>query len=116
LLYACAGHLPPLICEPGGKAEFVWEGRSLPLATPITPSSPRQEATLTLRAGSILVLYTDGLVERRDSGIDPGMADLLEAVDHRRHEPAAVLAGELVRAMHDPGLHDDVCLLVARVG
>jgi phosphoserine phosphatase RsbU/P len=114
LLYCCAGHLPPLICEPDGEAGFAWEGRSRPLATPFSPSPPREEAAVTLAPGSLLVLYTDGLVERRDRGVDPGMAALLEAVRHHRQEPVAVLAGELIRAMHDPGVQDDVCLLVAR--
>ena len=64
LTYACAGHPPPMLLEPDGSASTLWGGRSLPLG--VTPHLERDEATIEMAPGSRLLLYTDGLVERRD--------------------------------------------------
>ena len=77
--YVCAGHLPPVLVDPGRAPRFLWEGRSLPLnANPGGP--PRAEAECGLVPGATLLLYTDGLVERRDRSLDEGMQALIGAV------------------------------------
>ena len=62
-----------------------------------------------------MLLYTDGLVERRSESLTDGLERLLRAVALHREEPAATLAASVVRALHDPAHVDDVCLLAVRV-
>ncbi|MGY1712193.1 SpoIIE family protein phosphatase [Geodermatophilus sp. SYSU D00758] len=77
LRYACAGHPPPLLVA-DGRAAFLPDGRSLPLGV---LDLPRTEAELTAPAGAMLVWYSDGLVERRDSDLDAGLERLAEVVE-----------------------------------
>lgn len=64
---ARAGHLPPILVDPEGRATFIEAGASPPLGI---PSVERVEATVEVPAGSLLVLYTDGIVEDRPTGLD----------------------------------------------
>ncbi|MCA1690376.1 MAG: serine/threonine-protein phosphatase [Actinobacteria bacterium] len=80
LRYACAGHPPPVIVSPGREPEFAWEGRSMPLAAHLQAGRPRGEATCELAPGSTVLLYTDGLIERRDQPLDEGMTRLQAAL------------------------------------
>jgi sigma-B regulation protein RsbU (phosphoserine phosphatase) len=115
LRYACAGHPPPLVLRPADEPCFAWGGRSTPLDIYLAPAKPRSEAELTLPPSSTLLLYTDGLIERRSESLQDGMDRLVIEAASRRDEPAANLAVEVVRVLHDPENIDDVCLLVARV-
>jgi serine phosphatase RsbU (regulator of sigma subunit) len=76
LTYSSAGHPPPLVL---GHGEVSWLGGAtgVPLAVPF--DSGREEATVTLDPTDTLVLYTDGLVERRDDSIDAGLRALADA-------------------------------------
>lgn len=112
LRYACAGHPPPAIIAPGDEPRFAWEGRSLPLDALITPDEPRAEAALALDAGTAVLLYTDGLIERRSSNVAEGLERLLHELC-RRDE--SMQAHEVVRALEDREHPDDVCLLLARL-
>ena len=78
LTYACAGHPPPMLLEPDGSASTLWGGRSLPLG--ITPHLERDEATIGMAPGSRLLLYTDGLVERRDVSLGRRFDELADAL------------------------------------
>jgi len=113
LRYACAGHPPPVILSPGEEPRFAWEGRSAPLGVRL--DGPRGEAALTLEAGSTVLLYTDGLIERRSESLTDGLDRLLREVAGHRDETVARLAPAVVRALHDPQHVDDVCVLAARV-
>jgi PAS domain S-box-containing protein len=113
LRYACAGHPPPAILAPDDEPRFAWEGRSLPLDALVTPDEPRAEAALALDAGTALLLYTDGLIERRSSNVAEGLERLLRELSNRREEPG--LAHAVVRALEDREYPDDVCLLLARL-
>jgi PAS domain S-box-containing protein len=116
LTYACAGHPPPLLLDPAGRVRTLWDGRSLPLG--LRPGTGREQAQVQVALGSTLLLYTDGLVERRDVGL-PG----------RLEELARVLAGtgdlgpqqrlDAVRESMLGPVHtglDDVCVLGLTVG
>jgi phosphoserine phosphatase RsbU/P len=115
LRYACAGHPPPVILSPGEEPCFAWDGRSTPLDVRFEANEPRAEAALTLAPGSTVLLYTDGLVERRSESLTDGMDRLLRVAADHRDDPVATLVGAVVRALHDPAHVDDVCLLAARV-
>ena len=114
LRYACAGHPPPAILPPGEEPSFAWDGRSLPLDALAGPDEARSEATLQLEPGTALLLYTDGLIERRSSNVTQGLDRLLRELSSRRDEPG--LADTVVRALEDRDYPDDVCLLLARQG
>jgi serine phosphatase RsbU (regulator of sigma subunit) len=70
---ANAGHPPPLLVT-AGRAEFLTHH------TPLLgmPGPSATEVTFTLEPGGVLVLFTDGLVERRGRGVDEGLAVLAE--------------------------------------
>ncbi len=77
LAYGCAGHLPPLVVLPEGRTWFLEEGRTTPLG--VSQESLPVGARTTLPPEARLLLYTDGLVERRSSSLDAGLARLAEA-------------------------------------
>ena len=62
-----------------------------------------------------MLLYTDGLVERRSESLTDGMDRLLRTVAGHRDETAEALVAAVGRALHDPAHVDDVCLLAVRV-
>jgi serine/threonine-protein kinase RsbW len=107
--FACAGHPPPLLIEPGSDPRFLWDGRSTPLGM---CGDARAEGEITLQRGSRLLLYTDGLFERRDRSLDEGLDRLAEELSRRRALPLPTLVNELTDAMllGEEG-KDDVCLL-----
>ena len=65
LRYACAGHPPPVILSPGDDASLRVGGALGPARTSSRLDGPRGGAALTLAPGSTVLLYTDGLIERR---------------------------------------------------
>jgi PAS domain S-box-containing protein len=112
-LMASAGHLPALLLANDASARYVWEGRSLPLGTLSGPPQ-RKETTVELPPGTRLILYTDGLVERRKQPIDAGLDMLLKEASRSRQLPLGEMIGDTVRSLlADERLKDDVCLLVA---
>lgn len=108
---ASAGHLPPLLVRSGGECEFLRTVTAAPIGAPI--GSDPSELVLQLPPGSKLVLYTDGLVERRGAGIDDGLALL---TDLARTCPSGLepFADRLLERLgHDRS--DDIALLVLGV-
>jgi serine phosphatase RsbU (regulator of sigma subunit)/integral membrane sensor domain MASE1 len=112
LRYACAGHPPPLLVT-GHSARFLTGGRSRPLAA---ASGPRPEDTVVVPPGSMLLWYSDGLVERRDADLDTGM-DRLAAAAARLdgHSPTAWRDAVMRELIGDQLLHDDVVLVCLRL-
>ncbi len=119
LRWARAGHPPPLIVGPAG-ARFLDDAHGAVLGLLDPP--PFTEATTTIAPGSSVILYTDGLVERRGEVIDDGL-DRLVAVGgpHHAAAPAELLTAVLDHALGRAGAHDragapdDVALIVARL-
>jgi serine phosphatase RsbU (regulator of sigma subunit) len=118
LRWARAGHLPPVVIRHGA-------GRELPLPAGVLlgmdPDARYEEATQTLRPGDTLLLFTDGLIERRGESI----IDVLEefvvtvaeqavpAVDGR--ELTAAAQADLVLAAATSDTDDDACLVTVRL-
>jgi len=114
--YACAGHPPPGIVEPGEPAWFASEGRSTPLDAHVTWAD-RPEAATELAPGAIVVLYTDGLIERNDRPLRTGLDQLLATLDRLHDQPPAAIASSLAHEVADAGgRRDDVCVLALRLG
>ena len=114
LRFACAGHPPPIILHPVDDPVVAWEGRSLPINV-YPESHSRPEADLTLAPGSAIVLYTDGLIESRQHSEEDGIARLVEELAGHRNQPFKGLAGSVVRAVQQPAVADDICMLAARL-
>jgi len=111
--YVVAGHPPPLLVTPSGTAAYLEEGRSLPLG--VDGDAPVEVAEAVLEPGATIVLYTDGLVERRDASLDEG----LERVRHTAGSVSAspdTLIDHVLRGVFD-GVErdDDVAMLVVRL-
>ncbi|HEX5201721.1 SpoIIE family protein phosphatase [Paractinoplanes rhizophilus] len=115
LTYACAGHLPPLVQEPAGSPEFLLDARSAALGSR-AGDRRRTEHTRTLAAGSRLLLYTDGLIERRTRPIDKGFEVLAREFARRRDAPLQGLSAALADTLVGRDHADDVCLLCLTLG
>lgn len=72
--WSSAGHVPPLLRDPDGGVTRLEAEPELLLG--ISPDTPRFDHVIDLEAGSTLLLYTDGLIERRDQDLDDGIDDL----------------------------------------
>jgi PAS domain S-box-containing protein len=113
---ARAGHPVPAVVIPGGSPEFL----DLPAGPPLGVGGvPFEETEIELPEGSLLVLYTDGLVESRDRDIDAGLAELGKALSELHGRPGgppspdAVCDG-LITALIPGEAREDAALLAAR--
>ncbi|HEY6795699.1 MAG TPA: SpoIIE family protein phosphatase [Kineosporiaceae bacterium] len=111
LVYANAGHLPPLLVTPGAGTRRLTRAAGPPLGTgPFTLT----EETVQLVGEARLVLYTDGLVERRGVDIDRGIDALAMAVAASYGPGFSV--EQLVAGLLPDGPDDDVAILLAECG
>jgi serine phosphatase RsbU (regulator of sigma subunit)/anti-sigma regulatory factor (Ser/Thr protein kinase) len=106
-----AGHPPPLVLRPDGSADYLEGSRAMPLGV---VGDPRYEETqVTLEPGSTVLLYTDGLVEKRGESIDAGLERLRTAVMDAPTEPDA-LCDKVLELLAEESPADDVALLAVR--
>ncbi|NIH68404.1 SpoIIE family protein phosphatase [Modestobacter marinus] len=112
LCYACAGHPPPLLVT-GHHADYLAGGRSRPVAT---ESRPRPEASVDIPAGSMLVWYSDGLLERRDEDLDAGLERLLSVTSRLDGDDPQAWRDTVMQEMTaGHRLLDDVVLICLRL-
>jgi PAS domain S-box-containing protein len=109
--YASAGHPPILVVTPSGSTTWLEKATSAPLCASLSLVE-RPEAEITLEPGSLIVLYTDGLVEQRRRSLDDGLEELLGLARSSRHEPPAVVCERLMAARTTT--EDDTVVLCAR--
>jgi len=108
--WASAGHLPALFVPASGPPRFLDERSGPPLGC---PPAAWTERTLALAPGDVVVLYTDGVVERRGDALEKGMRRLA-AIASRPGSPApAALADDLIDGGRSD--EDDGCVVVLRV-
>ena len=109
-----AGHPPPMLATPDGAVHQLLARRT-DLLLGIMPGVERTEGEVVVDRGSTLLLYTDGLVERRDQGLQTGILrlrrELADVADRPLEEALDVL---LERLLPEQG-HDDVALLAVRL-
>ena len=110
--YASAGHPPPLVATLDGRVEFLEGGRGLPLGTGV---STYRQAVAVLPHGSVLLFYTDGLIEQRGRSLDEGFERLAAAVATGPRDPERLAEHVLEHLIGDDDRRDDVVLLVARL-
>ncbi|WP_328498445.1 SpoIIE family protein phosphatase [Streptomyces sp. NBC_00414] len=118
LTWAAAGHPPPVLRTPDGQVRTLDAKPGAMLGIPL--HQVIQDHTVTLTPGSTLALYTDGLVERRAQGIDPGIERLAAALGtFRSADLDADLDGSadllLNPLLSDSERDDDVCLLLCHL-
>jgi len=112
LRWSNAGHPPPVLLAPDGRARLLEETPNPLLGL---GADPRGDHAVALEPGAILVLYTDGLVERRRAGLQEGLEWLVGVLEERQGLGAEELS-DLLLAQLEPHVEDDVALLVLRVG
>jgi PAS domain S-box-containing protein len=110
LSWVNAGHPSPLILGSDGSARLLEGGRSVPLGVLSFPGY--ELATTVLEPGGAIVLYTDGLIERRGKHLDDGMALILQAAADGPLDAEALCERLLTTALPTGALSDDVALLV----
>jgi PAS domain S-box-containing protein len=112
--WANAGHLPPLVVNPDGSvAELAaWKGD---LLLGVDPGVSRRESVVTLDPGATVLLYTDGLIERRDADLDAGMVRLRDVVVELAHLPLEEMLDEVLDRMVDGRPEDDVAVVAVRL-
>ncbi|MFJ8109947.1 SpoIIE family protein phosphatase [Streptomyces sp. NPDC096132] len=107
---ATAGHLPPILVRPDGSADIL----SLPAGPPIgTELGAYEMTTFSFEPGDVLLLYTDGLVERRGVDIDDAVRTLTE-MGLSAGGPLEDLLDTLLAQLTNGMCEDDIALLAAR--
>ncbi|KOV72953.1 DNA-binding protein [Streptomyces sp. AS58] len=112
--WTSAGHPPPLLLTPGGHAQYLEAGQGLVLGAPVDSSTSRPNGIRSLRPGSTLLLYTDGLIEIPGSDLDTGLGRLRRHALALAQAPLDTLCDQLLARM-PPGSADDVALLALRL-
>ncbi len=115
ITYSCAGHPPPALLHPDGTVIFLDQATDPPLGA--RPEHvPRPQARTPLVEGATLVLYTDGLIERRTEDIDTGLARLADSLtSHQQYDPEALADALLADLLPPTGHTDDTALVVIRL-
>ncbi|MEU9959622.1 SpoIIE family protein phosphatase [Streptomyces sp. NPDC050982] len=109
--FANAGHLPPVLVEPGESALMLDVPPGMPLGV---GGEPFEEVEVELPEGALLALYTDGLVESRDHPLDEGLQAFVGALT----DPSSPLEDVCDHVLNTLDTHhgeDDIALLMARV-
>ncbi|MFG3165494.1 SpoIIE family protein phosphatase [Streptomyces sp. NPDC048232] len=109
LVYASAGHLPILVRDENGTVQRADEPTGPPLGT---GGWVHTSGSISLTPGSTAVLYTDGLVERRDEDLDEGIAALERALSGATGTPQVICDRMVRSAGVTPDHDDDVAVLV----
>lgn len=111
--YAAAGHLPPLFIPAHGPARLLAPAGLPPLGVPWTgPCACRR---ITARPGDTLVLYTDGLVERRRESLDDGLDRLLAVAAATTATSMDALCTHLLDVQPIRLRTDDIAMLAVRI-
>jgi PAS domain S-box-containing protein len=114
LRWSSAGHPPIAVLSPDGKARLLDEPPP-ELLLGVDPDIERTEHLAVLEAGSTVLLYTDGLVERRDRDLDAGTAELCDVLQRCAGMPLDRLADAVLEQLFLPDAQDDVALLALRL-
>lgn len=112
LTFARAGHPPPLVVGPAG-ARWLDQAGGPPLA--IEPLRDRAEVTIEVTDDDVIILYSDGLIERRGEDLAIGMERLAGAAERLHTLSARTIADALLRETQAEQEGDDVVLVVKRI-
>ena len=113
--WSSAGHLPPVTVHPDGTVAVLGQWDRADLLLGVDPHTPRTETVVTLDRGVTVLLFTDGLVERRDSDLDAGMARLTAVLAEVGSRPLQEMCDLVVERLVDGRPDDDVALVAVRL-
>jgi serine phosphatase RsbU (regulator of sigma subunit)/PAS domain-containing protein len=113
--WSSAGHLPPIVVHPDGTVEALARWGRPDMLLGVAPTTPRSESVVTLDRGATVLLFTDGLIERRDSDLDEGMDRLLAALADVADRPLQEICDVLIDRLVDGRPDDDVALVAVRL-
>jgi serine phosphatase RsbU (regulator of sigma subunit) len=114
LRWSNAGHPPPMTIAADGTVNALTTERP-DLLLGVDAAAPRREAQVTLEWDAVVILYTDGLVERRDADLDTGTARLQDALADLAGRELDELCDELLARMLPEAPEDDVALVAVRL-
>ncbi|MFI8963030.1 SpoIIE family protein phosphatase [Streptomyces sp. NPDC053493] len=110
--WAAAGHLPPAVVRPHEDAVTFLR---LPPGPPLGVGRlPYESAEVELAEGSLVVLFTDGLVKARAEGVDAGLERLAAVLGEHRESSSDRLCTQIVSEFAAERVQDDATLLVVR--
>jgi PAS domain S-box-containing protein len=112
--WANAGHPAPIVIDADG-AVSVLDGKPADLLLGVFPEAVREDHIEVLDPGATVLLYTDGLVERRDRDIDDGTAELVRVVRDCVGLPLGELCDQVLERLFLPDAEDDVAVLAVRI-
>jgi len=114
LTYSSAGHLPGIAVHADARTDLLEEGRGTPLG--VVPGMPRPDGEYLLPPETTLLLYTDGLIERRDRSLDVGIGQAAAVARRYRRLPLEDLAQQVMTRLipEGKGYDDDAALLLYR--
>jgi PAS domain S-box-containing protein len=113
LQYSSAGHMPAVLASPHSPPAMLTDAESVPLA--VRGATARPQAQTMLSPEGTLMLFTDGLVERRDTDIDAGLMRVADVLEETLGLPAEAVADTVLRELAPPqGYDDDVAIVVYR--
>ncbi|WP_246080979.1 GAF domain-containing protein [Modestobacter altitudinis] len=112
--WSTAGHPPPVLISSDGTVTLL-DGDAPDLLLGVEPDRPRTDRVATIDRGGTMLLYTDGLVERRDRDLDAGIAELVRVLGGLTELPLQELCDRLLERMYLPDTEDDVALLAVRL-
>ena len=114
LRWSNAGHPSPVVLGEDGVVS-VLDAVPADLLLGVSPDSPRLDRVVELAYGSTVLLYTDGLVERRDRDIDAGTEELMAVLRDCAGLPLAQLCDRVLERLFLPDAQDDVAVLAVRL-
>ncbi|HET6859819.1 MAG TPA: SpoIIE family protein phosphatase [Streptomyces sp.] len=109
--FANAGHLPPVLVEPGEEALLLDVPPGMPLGV---GGEPFEEVEVEVPEGALLALYTDGLVESRDHPLDEGLRAFRAALTDPVR-PLEDVCDHVLNTLDTRHGEDDIALLMARI-
>lgn len=113
LVYSSAGHPPPILVHADGTTQLLEDGHTIALGA--RPNRSRPEAHVTVPARATLLLYTDGLVERRRQTLNLGISRAAAVVQDGRTSTLDDLANQIMSEVAPSGgYQDDVVVLLYR--
>ena len=112
--WSSAGHPAPILIGPDGEVVLL-DGAHADLLLGVAPNTHREDHVVCLSRSSTVLLYTDGLVERRDRDVDTGTEELMAVLREYAGLPLEELCDRVLARLFLPDAEDDVAILAVRL-